>query len=129
MKKQLKLYFKDIKRNLPCYNKTIQKMVDDLKMSIDDFIEENNITDFKIVEKHFGDAESIAKEFAVGIDNAYIKSYKFKKYAIITVASILAAILVVVSSFVVYMIVNLEENTPISADTTITYEYNEEFKE
>ena len=129
MKKQLKLYFKDIKRNLPCYNKTIQKMVDDLKMSIDDFIEENNITDFKIVEKHFGDAESIAKEFAVGIDNAYIKLYKFKKYAIITVASILAAILVVVSSFVVYMIVNLEENTPISADTTITYEYNEEFKE
>lgn len=128
MKKQLKLYFKDIKRNLPCYNKTIQKMVDDLKMSIDDFIEENNITDFKIVEKHFGDAESIAKEFAVGIDNSYIKSYKFKKYAIITVASILAAILVVISSLIVYIIIDGERNQPIIHDTTITYEYSEEFK-
>lgn len=122
MKKQLKLYFKDIKRNLPCYNKTIQKMVDDLKMSIDDFIEENNITDFKIVEKHFGDAESIAKEFAVGIDNSYIKSYKFKKYAIITVASILAAILVVVASISAYIYVKTEINIPIFYNDQIIYE-------
>ncbi|MBR5472878.1 MAG: hypothetical protein IKU82_02695 [Clostridia bacterium] len=129
MKKQLKLYYKTIKRNLPCYNKAMRKMLDDLKVSVDVFIEENNITDFEIVEKHFGNAESVAKEFTAGIDNAYIKSYKLKKYAIIAISSILAAILLVVSSFVAYMIVNLEENTPISADTTITYEYNEEFKE
>ena len=129
MKKQLKLYYKTIKRNLPCYNKAMRKMLDDLKVSVDGFIEENGVADFQIIENHFGTAEDIAKEFAIGLDNGYIKSYKFKKIATITVASILAAILVVVSSFVVYMIVNLEENTPISADTTITDEYNEEFKE
>ena len=128
MKKQLKLYYKTIKRNLPCYNKAMRKMLDDLKVSVDGFIEENGVADFQIIENHFGTAEDIAKEFAIGLDNGYIKSYKFKKIATITIASILAAILVVISSLIVYIIIDGERNQPIIHDTIITYEYSEEFK-
>ena len=35
MQKQLKAYFKDIKKNLPCYNKVMHKMLDDLRLSVD----------------------------------------------------------------------------------------------
>lgn len=125
MKKQLKRYYKDIKHNLPCYNKTMRKMVDDLKMSVDIFIEENNITDFKIIENHFGTAEDISREFAMGLDNSYIKSYKFKKFAIITVVSILAAILIVVSFISTYIYIKTEINKPVFYDNQITYKKDE----
>ena len=125
MKKQLKDYFKSIKKNLPCYNKTIRKMLDDLKVSVDAFVEENDITDFALIEQHFGTAEDIAKEFAVGIDGAYIKSYKFKKRVTAIVLSILAVIMVTVSALVIYMIVMLEKNTPINVSADITYNEGE----
>ena len=125
MKKQLKYYFKSIKKNLPCYNKTIRKMLDDLKVSVDAFVEENGITDFALIEQHFGTAEDIAKEFAVGIDGAYIKSYKFKKRVTAIVLSILAVIMVTVSALVIYMIVMLEKNTPINVSADITYNEGE----
>lgn len=128
MKKQLKLYYKTIKRNLPCYNKAMRKMLDDLKVSVDGFIEENGVADFQIIENHFGTAEDISREFAMGLDNSYVKAYKLKKYILISIVSIFAAILVVISSLIVYIIIDGERNQPIIHDTTITYEYSEEFK-
>lgn len=122
MQKQLKVYFKSIKKNMPCYNKTIRKMLDDLKVSVDAFVEENGITDFALIEQHFGTAEDIAKEFAVGVDGAYITSYKFKKRVTAIVLSILAAIMVAVSALVIYIIADTQRNSPIDVDATITYD-------
>lgn len=123
MKKQLKSYFKEIKKNLPCYNKTMKKMLGDLKEAVDAFVQENSITDFTQIEQHFGTAEDIAKEFTVGVDSAYIKSYKFKKRVTAIVLSVLAAILVIVASLAIYIVISSEINTVSTEDTTITYEY------
>ncbi len=128
MKKQLKAYFKNIKKNLPCVNSAMRTMLDDLKVSAEVFIQENNIIDFAQIEQHFGAAEDIAKEFAVGIDNAYIKSYKFKKRVTTIAISILAAILIIVASLAIYIVVSSEINTVANEDTTITYEYEENKK-
>lgn len=125
MKKQIKHYFKSIKHNLPCVNSAIRKMLDDLKVSVESYIQENNITDFIQIEQHFGTAEDIAKEFAMGVDGAYIKSYKFKKRVTTIVISILAAIMVAISTLVIYMIVMLEENAPINVSADITYSEGE----
>lgn len=122
MQKQLTVYFKSIKKNLPCRNKTIRKMLDDLKASVNSFAEENGITDFALIEQHFGTAEDIAKEFAVGIDGTYIKSYKFKKRVTAIVLSILAVIMVAVSALVIYIIVDGERNQPIYVDSNINYD-------
>ena len=121
MKKQLKVYFKEIKKNLPCVNSTMRKMLDDLKASVNTFVVENNISDFNAVVEHFGSSEDIAKEFAMGLDNSYVKSYKFKSRVIAIVVSILAVIMVAVSALVVYIITSLENNTPVSEGTTIIY--------
>lgn len=121
MKKQLKAYFKEIKKNLPCVNSTMRKMLDDLKASVNTFVVENDIGDFNAVVEHFGSSEDIAKEFAVGLDNSYVKSYKFKRRVIAIVVSILAVVMVAVSALVVYIISMSEKNTPASEGTTIIY--------
>lgn len=128
MQKQLQSYFKIIKKNLPCYNKAMKTMLDDLKVSVNTFIQENDITSFTQIEQHFGTAEDIAKEFAVGVDNAYVKSYKFKKRVTAIVLSILALILVIVASLALYIVVENEIHTPVAHDNKITYEYSEEYK-
>lgn len=121
MKKQLKSYFKEIKKNLPCYNKAMKTMLGDLKIAVDTYINDNNVSDFAKIVEHFGTAEDIAKEFAVGLDNSYIKSYKFKKRIIAIVVSVLAVIMVIASALMIYIIVSLENNTPVSEGTTIIY--------
>lgn len=121
MNKQLKAYFEDIKKNLPCVNSSMRKMLNDLKLSVDTYIKDNNVVDFDDVIEHFGTAQDIAREFAIGLDNTYIKSYKFKKRLAATVVAILAAIMVAVSALVVYIITSLENNTPVSEGTTIIY--------
>lgn len=122
MKKQLKSYFKEIKKNLPCYNKAMKTMLGDLKIAVDTYINDNYVTDFEKIIEHFGTAEDIAKEFAVGLDNSYIKSYKFKKRIIAIVVSILAVIMIAVSTLVIYIIVMAENNRSVSEGTTIIYE-------
>ncbi len=125
MKKQLKTYFKSIKKNLPCYNKTMRKMLDDLKVSVDTYIKDNNITDFEKIIVHFGTAEDIAKEFAIGIDNSFVKSYKFKKRVTAIVLSILAVIMVAIFALVFYIIADGERNQPINFDTNMIYNKDE----
>lgn len=97
------------------------KMLDDLKASVNSFAEENGITDFALIEQHFGTAEDIAKEFAVGIDGTYIKSYKFKKRVTAIVLSVLAAILVIVASLSVYIYIENEKDIPVYYDDKIIY--------
>ena len=121
MKKQLKSYFKEIKKNLPCYNKAMKTLLGDLKIAVDTYINDNNVSDFAKIVEHFGTAEDIAKEFAVGLDNSYVKSYKFKKRIIAIVVSVLAVIMVIASALMIYIIVSLENNTPVSEGTTIIY--------
>ena len=125
MQKQLQSYFKIIKKNLPCYNKAMKTMLDDLKVSVNTFIQENDITSFTQIEQHFGTAEDIAKEFAVGVDNAYVKSYKFKKRVTAIVLSILAAIMVSIFALVIYIIADGERNQPVNFDTNIIYSEDE----
>lgn len=121
MKKQLKSYFKEIKKNLPCYNKAMKTLLGDLKIAVDTYINDNNVSDFAKIVEHFGTAEDIAKEFAVGLDNSYVKSYKLKKRIIAIVVSVLAVIMVIASVLMIYIIVSLENNTPVSEGTTIIY--------
>lgn len=122
MNKELKRYFKDIKKNLPCCNTAMRKMLDDLKASVNAYINENGTTQIDEIERHFGKAEDIAKEFAVGLDNAYIKSYnKFKKRVTAIVLSIFAVILVVVASLAIYVVISNEDNKPILYNEEILY--------
>lgn len=121
MNKELKRYFKDIKKNLPCYNTAMRKMLDDLKASVNAYVNESGTTQIDEIERHFGAPENIAKEFAVGLDNAYIKSYKFKKRVTAIVLSVLAAILVIIAAIAIYIVASNEDNKPILYNDEISY--------
>ena len=121
MQKQLKTYFKTIKKNLPCYNKTMRQMLDDLKLSVETYIKDNDIACFDEITEHFGTAEDIAKEFAIGLDNAYVKSYKFKKRVATITISIFAVILIMVASLSIYIYIENERHSPVNFDTNINY--------
>lgn len=121
MQKQLKTYFKTIKKNLPCYNKAMCQMLDDLKLSVDAYIKDNDIACFDKITEHFGTAEDIAKEFAIGLDNSYVKSYKFKKRVATIAISIFAVILIIIASLSIYIYIENERHSPVNFDTNINY--------
>lgn len=121
MQKQIKNYFKTIKKNLPCYNKAMRQMLDDLKLSVETYIKDNNTVCFDKITEHFGTAEDIAKEFAIGLDNSYVKSYKFKKRVATISISIIAVILIIIASLSIYIYIENERHSPVNFDTNINY--------
>lgn len=112
LKKELNKYFKNIKRNLPCTNKDIKKLLSSLKESVATYIDDNNIDNLSKIEQHFGTAESVANEFTAGLDNAYIKSYKFKKRIAMIVVALFTAVSLAVVSLVIYIYINTNKNLP-----------------
>lgn len=122
LKKDIKKYIKNIKRNLPCVNKTMQDLIKKMQKSIEVYVYENNVENIKEIEKHFGTSKSVAEEFAVGLDSNYVKAYKFKRRTVTVFLSILAAILVVIALLSVYIVAENEKHTPAFYSDVIVYE-------
>lgn len=72
-KKDFKKYIKDINSYLICDCGTRNKFIRDLKSDIDEYIENNSVTDFDSVYKHFGAPRDIAKGFLETADTKRIK--------------------------------------------------------
>ena len=72
-KKDFKKYIKDINSYLICDCGTRNKFIRDLKSDIDEYIENNSVTDFDSVYKHFGAPRDIAKGFLETADTKKIK--------------------------------------------------------
>ena len=73
LKKDINQYIKEIKLNIICDFKTRKKFISDLKISIYDFVECENIFSVDEVYRHFGTPQQIAKEFFLGLNFRKIK--------------------------------------------------------
>lgn len=104
-------YLKSIKSALPCYNKAMRKMFGDLKASVEAYLDEHPDTDLVALEDRFGTVARIAKDFAGGYSDDYIKSYKLKKRFGVALISILALILVVIGILGIVIIVSSNHNS------------------
>ena len=51
LKKDIKKYIKNIKRNLPCVNKTMQDLIKKMQKSIEVYVYENNVENIKEIER------------------------------------------------------------------------------
>ena len=100
-----------IKSALPCYNKAMRKMYSNFKFSVEAYLEEHPDADLVALEERFGTVARIAKDFAGGYSDDYIKSYKLRKKIGFTVITILAIILAIVVGMVVVIILNNEWST------------------
>lgn len=88
--KNIKKYIKDINSYLICDYGTRNKFISDLKSDIDEYIENNSVTDFDSVYNHFGKPKNIAKGF---LENADTKKIKRKMdIAKVVVATVMIAL-------------------------------------
>lgn len=112
-------YLKAIKAALPCYNKAMRKMFGDFKASVESYAQDHPDADLVALEDRFGSVARIAKDFAGGYSDDYIKSYKLRKKIGFTVITILAIILAIVVGMAVVIILNNEWSTVYYYDTEI----------
>ena len=73
LKKEINKYIKEIKLNIICDFKTRNKFISDIKNSIFDFVECENIVSMDDIYNHFGTPQQIAKEFFLNADVKKIK--------------------------------------------------------
>lgn len=63
IERDIELYLDKIKLNLICKKEEKNRIVSDIRESVYDFVENNNINDIKKVYSHFGTPEEIAKTY------------------------------------------------------------------
>lgn len=73
LKYETRKYIKAVKQYLFTDRKTKREFLSGLEQNIDDFIETNNITNFKAVISFFGEPEDVAKDFIYSSDLNKIK--------------------------------------------------------
>lgn len=73
LKKEINKYIREINSNIICDYKTRKKYIGDIKASVYDYIEENNVTGADEIYKHFRTPQEISKAF---FENADIKKIK-----------------------------------------------------
>ncbi len=120
LKKEINSYYRKIKKTLPCYNKVMKKMLDDLKFSIEAYLDENPNAEFQDIEKHFGTAEQISNDFSTVISEPQIKAYKRTKYIRIALLSVLSAILVFIGALTIIIYINNSRDTIYYYETSVT---------
>ncbi len=120
LKKEINRYYGKIKKALPCYNKAIKKMLDDLKFSIEAYLDEKPNAEFRDVEKHFGTAEQISNDFSTVISESQIKAYKKTKYIGIALLSVLSAILAFIGALTIIIYINNSRDTIYYYETSVT---------
>ncbi len=90
--RDVKKYKRKIKANLLCGTKLSKQFLADLSDSIDNYIEENNITQLADVQNHFGSPEQIAQSFLAETDIGVIRK-KVRLKQIVLVALIAALLM------------------------------------
>ena len=92
LNKDVKKYIKDINAYLICDWGTRNKFNSDLKNDIDEYMENNSVTDFSSVYDHFGEPHDIAKGFLENADTKKIKR-KMDIMKVVVTAVIIALVM------------------------------------
>ncbi len=98
--KDLKRYYKEIDKALLCKKDEKKIFLDELKVSVKQYVEENNIDNISDVKKHFGLPQEIAYSFLGDIDiTALKKQLSIKKAVVISLI-----VVVVIQSILLKML-------------------------
>lgn len=110
--KELKKYFKEIKKKLNCKSYLKQGFIAQFKESLNEYIEshtEEELT-MEIIYKHFGTPDVIAKSFD-DIEDLSALREKSKKYLIAQIiSSIIIVIMSIVIAFLLVIIIRMVAN-------------------
>lgn len=99
MKQISKEYCKNAKDFFPIYTSREKKYLQDLRVNIDDFCEDNHITTLNDLYMAYGNPADVAHAYFSSCDSIYIiKKMKFNKIIKRFLASIVIAIFILISS-------------------------------
>lgn len=88
----LKQYYRQIQRALPCNGNYKKRLIRELKESVDSYLKEHPDADIKAVETRFGSPEQIAAACSTEMDTSEIvNNYRLRKW-IITIVAAAAAV-------------------------------------
>lgn len=119
LKKDINKYIKEIKLNIICDFKTRNKFISDIKNSIFDFVECENIVSIDDVYNHFGTPQEIAKEFFLNADVKKIKRrMNFTKVVII---GVVIALLMFGTALVIELIDSYSSNRGYYVQEIVDY--------
>lgn len=97
LQKDIERYIKDINLHLLCSRSEKKKIISDLKETVFDYAESNNIENAQQIFDHFGSVQYVAESFNKTFNsNTVAKSINFKRA---TIASFLALVAVVTVFF------------------------------
>ena len=119
LKKDINKYIKEIRLNIICDFKTRNKFISDIKNSIFDFVECENIVSIDDVYNHFGTPQQIAKEFFLNADVKKIKRrMNFTKVVII---GVVIALLMFGTALVIELIDSYSSNRGYYVQEIVDY--------
>lgn len=102
---ELKQYYKQIQKTLPCTHTYKKRLIQELKESVDSYLKEHPDTDMRAIENRFGTAEQIVASYAMEMDAVdIVKNHRMRKriitvaVAVITVALVLWLVALIVAS-------------------------------
>ena len=98
---QLQIYYRDVRRELPCSGKDKKQIFLKIRTSIDAFLQENPNATMKDIEMHFGSAKTIASAYLDNMDSvALLKVVRTRKTIKRTVFAVAAVALLLWGSIV-----------------------------
>ena len=120
LKSQLKIYFRNIKKQIICDGKTKSEMLKDFENNVYDYIDNNPYTSFDKLVEHFGTPDTIAEEFAAEMGADYIKKLRTKRTLKITIIVFLIALTISIVGIASVIIKNNRQNAVYYYDETIS---------
>ena len=82
--KDIEKYLEEIKKNLVCSAAQRKTVINDLRNSIYDYVDETKATDIEDIYSHFGQPEDIAEQFVSETSGKYLKKSLSVKKVLIT---------------------------------------------
>ena len=120
----LKRYYRAIRSWLPCSRKNKKQTLEQIRSSIESYLEQNPEADFRQVHEQFGSPLAIAASYVENMGAAEIlKNLRIRKRIFVTVASAVAIILLLWAGVVTWAAIEAERN--LSEDNYFTTEITE----
>lgn len=117
--KEIKNYYKAVKKSLNCSNKQKLDILHALESDIKDYIEENPNTTINEIQKYFGSPSEFASESISTFSDNEIKQKINRSKTIKVIAAVSAIVFIIISAITAYSIA--KENS-----RTAVYYYSEE---
>lgn len=102
MRIELKDYYRNIRRCLPCSRKLRQQIADSIQTQVNTYLEERPETDFASVQQHFGTPEQIVAAYIDEMTTTELqKKFKHKQKVIVIICIAVALALIMWATMLV----------------------------